>query len=258
MSLVKAQKFETQHSQPVDPHTRSDGVRDSGSDSNALSGITAFWVFCVLASSMPAVAQNQVALVEEVNSNTAGVEFMDYVPVGKVIQLGPQDTIVLGYMTSCWREAITGGTVTVGVEQSEVQRGKVERRKVNCDGGKLALSEREAAQSAGMVFRDVRSNQRISAPKPQITLYGVSPIIEIRNGGTMVIERIDQPGERYEVLVANAPLVNGVFYDLARTGKSLVAGGIYRVKVDGRQLIFRIDPDAKPGESPIVGRLLRL
>ena len=85
----------------------------------------------------PALAQAPVALVEDVRGNTVGVEFMDYVSAGKVIKLRPQDSIVLGYLTSCWHETITGGIVTVGSEQSDVQGGKVARRKVKCDGGEL-------------------------------------------------------------------------------------------------------------------------
>jgi hypothetical protein len=213
---------------------------------------------CVLASAVSAAAQLPVALVEDVNSKTAGVEFMDYVPAGKIIRLGPQDSIVLEYMTSCWREAIAGGTVIVGAEQSEVQGGKVDRHKVDCDGGKLMLSAQQASQSAGMVFRDMRSAKQNSPPAPQITLYGLSPMIELKGGGLLVIERIDQPGERHELAIADQQLVNGAFYDLARADKVLVAGGTYRVRVGGRQLIFKIDPDAKPGASPVVGRLLRL
>jgi hypothetical protein len=77
-----------------------------------------------------------VAVVESVSGNPADVEFMDYVEVGKVIHLNPQDGIVLSYLKSCVREAITGGVVTVGVERSEVESGKVERDVVPCEAGK--------------------------------------------------------------------------------------------------------------------------
>src|SRR5260370_20433488 len=81
----------------------------------------------------------QVALVENVTGNPAGVEFMDYVETGKTIALGPRDTIVLSYMSSCVRETITGGTVTVGIDQSEGQGAKIARNKVPCDTGKMLL-----------------------------------------------------------------------------------------------------------------------
>src|SRR4051812_34484614 len=87
----------------------------------------------------PAFAQTPVAVVEDVSGKSAGVEFMDYVPAGKVIRLAPSDALVLSYMKSCWREEIHGGTVTVGPEQSDVKDGKVRRMKVECDGGKMQL-----------------------------------------------------------------------------------------------------------------------
>ena len=54
----------------------------------------------------PGAAQAPVAVVEEVQGTVTGVEFMDYVAPGKVIKLGPNGSVVLGYMKSCWRETI--------------------------------------------------------------------------------------------------------------------------------------------------------
>src|ERR1700730_8806019 len=62
-----------------------------------------------------------VALVEEVSGAPAGVEFMDYVETGKTIELGARGGIVLSYLNACVRETISGGTVTVGTGQSDVQ-----------------------------------------------------------------------------------------------------------------------------------------
>jgi hypothetical protein len=57
-------------------------------------------------------SSSPVAVIEDVRGNPAGLQVMDYVEPGKVIQLGSNDSIVLDYLTSCWRETITGGTVT--------------------------------------------------------------------------------------------------------------------------------------------------
>ena len=84
-------------------------------------------------------APRLVALVENLKGNPAGIEFMDYLESGKMIRLGPEDRIVLSYMTSCVRETISGGTITVGIDQSEVQSGKVERSKVQRDTGSARL-----------------------------------------------------------------------------------------------------------------------
>jgi hypothetical protein len=77
----------------------------------------------------------QVAVVEDVKSKTANVEFMDYVSAGKIIKLGTGERLVLGYLESCVREVITGGVVMVGAERSEVTLGEVQRTQVPCDGG---------------------------------------------------------------------------------------------------------------------------
>jgi hypothetical protein len=44
--------------------------------------------------------------------------------------------IVLSYKASCVRETITGGTVTVEIERSQVQSGEVERIVGRCGSGK--------------------------------------------------------------------------------------------------------------------------
>jgi hypothetical protein len=98
-----------------------------------------FMVIALMAVNLAAqafAASAQVALVEQVNGRVTGLELMDYVLLGQRIQFGPDDTLVLDYLRSCWRETITGGSMTAGAEQSEVQNGKIERHKVDCDGGK--------------------------------------------------------------------------------------------------------------------------
>jgi hypothetical protein len=205
----------------------------------------------------PTSARAQVALVEDVTSKTAGVESLDYVAAGKQIRLGKQDTLVLSYLKSCWRETISGGTVTVGAEQSDVQGGTIERQRVDCDGGQLVLTAQQASQSAGMVVRDLGA-PRAAVPEPQLTLFGASPLVEIRGGGVLFVERLDQPGERQNIDISKQQLLKGAFYDFARANKTLVPGGIYRASSGTRQIVFKIDPAAKPGATPIVGRLLRL
>ncbi|HEX9466738.1 MAG TPA: hypothetical protein VGB82_29405 [Alphaproteobacteria bacterium] len=206
--------------------------------------------------STSARAQAPVAVVEDVESKSAGVEFMDYVSAGKTIRLGPSDTLVLGYMQSCWRETIIGGTVTVGAEQSAVAGGKVRREHVSCDGGKIQLTAQQASKSGAVVFRAPPKPATASA-QPQLTLYGLSPVVDVKGGGHLVIERIDQPGERIDVTIADHQLFRGSFFDFAKDGKALSAGGIYRASVGASQIVFKVDPYAAPGEAPIVGRLLR-
>lgn len=210
----------------------------------------------LLVLAAPAFAQAPVAVVEDVASKTAGVEFMDYVAPGKVIKLASGDTIILGYLRSCWRETINGGTVTIGAAQSDVSGGTIERVRVECDGGRMELAAAQAKQSAAAVFRKVTTVR--SVPKPQFTIYGRSPVVEIKGGGKIIIERVDKvDGERFELTISPIVLVRGAFYDLLRAGKSLHPGGIYRATVADQLIIFEVDKTAKEGAAPINSRLLR-
>ena len=199
-----------------------------------------------------------VAVIEEITGTPAGVEFMDYVEAGKVIRLKAKDSVVLSYMKSCVRESITGGTIVVGAEHSEVDGGKVVRTTVKCDAGSTLLSARQANQFAGMVFRNAPPpGAAPPIPEPQFTLYGRSPMVELPGPATLVIERLDKAGERHVLTIGKQQLLRGAFYDLAKAGKSLVAGGIYRASAGGQPVVFKIDADARPGAAPIIGRLLR-
>jgi hypothetical protein len=198
----------------------------------------------------------EVALVENVIGAPPGVELMDYVETGKTIQLAARDGIVLSYMTSCVRETITGGTVTVGVDQSDVQGGRVARSKVACDAGKMVLEGNKPGQFAGRIFRSAAAGK--PPAEPQLVLYGRSPLLELKAPGTLLIERLDQTSERYLVDVTSEHLQHGKFYDFAKWGRQLAAGGRYRISLDGQEVVFKIDPSAKPGNTLILGRLLRL
>ena len=200
------------------------------------------------------------ALVEDVTGTSAGVEFMDYVEPGKVIRLNPQDSIVLSYLYSCVRETITGGVITVGLEHSEVQSGKVERVSTACDAGRMILTAELASQSAAAVVRapEIKQGQSESPSSPQFTLYGLSPMVDAGRGeGSVEIMRVDKAGERYVLTIGTPRSLYGAYYDFAAEGKALAAGGVYRATFGGQSITFKIDPSAKPGKVPIVGRLVR-
>jgi len=202
-------------------------------------------LFCAV----PVLAQAPAALVREVHGIPAGVELMDYVAAGKVIRLGPQESIVLEYLKSCRRERIRGGVVTVGAEQSEVQGGEVVRRKVMCNGGRIALTPGQANQSAGTTVRGWDA-------KPALTLYGLFPVVEA-DGGTLTIVRVDREGEYH---AATVPMKHGTrrsFFDFATTKRALAAGGTYRATIGSRRILFVIDPNAAARDVPIISRLLR-
>jgi hypothetical protein len=205
-----------------------------------------------------ASAQAPVAIVEDIKSRSAGVEFMDYVEPGKRVPLQGGDTLTLGYLKSCWRESIVGGTVTVGPEQSDVRGGTVTRTKEQCDSGQMQLTPEQAKQSGAMAFRRVPKPGAAKAmEEPSLTLYGRMPVFELRQTGRLLIERLDQPGEAIAIDVQAPQLVRGAFFDLALSNRALAAGGVYRASQNGRQVAFKIAESAAPGATPLVGRLVR-
>ncbi len=75
----------------------------------------------------------------------------------------------------------------------------------------------------------------------------------------MTIQRIDQPGEKLTVEVAAQQLLHGAFRDLSKVGQALVVGGVYRASAGpGREVVVKVDTEAKPGQAPMVSCLLRL
>jgi hypothetical protein len=194
------------------------------------------------------------ALVEDVKSATADIEFMDYVGNGQVIKLEPRDVLVLSYLKSCEHETITGGTVVVGAQRSDVRDGQVVRDTVPCDGGKIRLSSQQASKSAASAFR-------LQSADIQPTLYARTPVVQLpkvlaSGERTLLIERIDRRGERHELKIDDAVAAAG-FYDLANIDVSLTRGAIYDASIGGHKMTFAIDAKAKSGPAPIVSRLLR-
>ena len=96
----------------------------------------------------------KVAMVESITGNISGIEVMDYLRTGQVIQLRSDQTIVLSYEASCVRDTITGGTVTVGIDRSQVLSGEVRRSGGPCDAPKMVLTSAPGEIAiAGRSFR---------------------------------------------------------------------------------------------------------
>jgi hypothetical protein len=92
-------------------------------------------------------------------------------------------------------------------------------------------------------------------------LYARAPVVQLpkvlaSQDRTLLIERTDRPGKRYELKIDDATAAAG-FYDLARSKVSLVRGAIYDASIGGRKMTFQIDAKAKSGPAPVVSRLLR-
>jgi hypothetical protein len=212
----------------------------------------------LLALASPAAAQSPVAVVEDIQGKVTGAEFMDYVTPKAVIKIGDGGSVILSYLKSCRRETISGaGTVVVGTEESAVHLAEVKAEKTNCDPNQANATTRETSGVAATVLRSVDNSKSASLPQPQLTLYGASPLVEAKGRGKLIIRRLDVPGERQEINLGGTQL-KGRFLDFASENVALVPGGLYAASFKSSQIVFRVDAQAKPGMTPIVGRLLRL
>lgn len=174
---------------------------------------------------------------------------MDYVEPGRVIVLPKKATLVLGYMQSCLRETISGGTVTVGRKQSQVRGGKIVVEQVECDGGRLRLTSKQGGKSAVLVLRVPPSGA--AAVGPTFRIYGASPVLLVPTAtARVIIKRLDQPSPDLTVVI------RARFVDLAATRQALAPGGVYRATAGDRSIVFSVDAFARPGPGPIIGRLI--
>lgn len=209
-----------------------------------------------LLAAVPCAAADPAAIVEDVQGSVAGLLAMDYLPAGKIIRLGPKTTLTLGYLRSCTEEVITGGMVTIGIEESRIDQGSVVRRKVECDGGRMRLTLQQSAQSGVVPFRGGLA----ALPPPDLVLYGTRPVLRLSHAGLVRIERLDIPEAVISVAAPDgaAQDAKAPSYDFAHHQKSLAAGGLYRASGPGGEIVFRIDPGARAADVPVIGRLVRL
>jgi hypothetical protein len=159
---------------------------------------------------------------------------------------------VLAYLSSCLRETITGGVVVVGSDESKTSLADINREKVLCNTAQAQLPP-GTASGGGMAFRN-RPHEQVPYT---LTVYALSPMIEVTEPGTLVIERLDKPGERYETKLSKGSLVKAKFHDLAGDKTVLKRGGVYAATLGARKVVFKVDELAE-GTGPVIGRLVRL
>ncbi|MET3839130.1 hypothetical protein [Bradyrhizobium sp. OAE829] len=209
----------------------------------------------LLTLACPAAADSPVAVVEDVKGKVTGAEFMDYVTARSVIKIADGGSVVLSYLKSCRRETISGaGTVVVGNEESIVDQAVLKAEKTNCDSNQANATTKDTSAVAATLLRSATAT---SLPAPQLTLYGASPFVQAKGRGTLVVRRLDLAGERHQIALGGTQL-KGKFVDFAGENVALVPGGLYAASFKSSEIVFRVDAQAQPGATPIVGRLLRL
>lgn len=211
-------------------------------------------VFLGLAFLCGATAQaagTVAAIVERASGTDGAVQQMELLEEGRVIELGAGGTVTIGYPSSCLRETITGGRITIGREKSDVENGRREVQKVDCDGGQMVRASNQSDDVAGAVFRKGRFETQ-PLPDPDWVLYGVSPVIRLSKTVQSVrIERLDKVEDTLEVPVS------GSWVDLEAQGIRLKPSAMYAISVGGRPYIIKVSPSAVPG-APMLSRLIVL
>ena len=191
-----------------------------------------------------------MAIVEEMEPARADVAFMDYLEAGRTIALGKQGRLVVGYLKSCLRETVSGGTVTIGTEKSKVTGGKISRERVECDGGHLLLTPEQSGKSAAIVFRKGNLSTGSGSLQPSLRIYSLQPILQVQfRPATVTIERLDRSQSLLTVKL------QGGVADLAAQKRALERGGLYRVTGGGVSRIVKIDDYAASGGS-LISRLI--
>jgi hypothetical protein len=213
-------------------------------------------LFALAGMTTAATAESPVAIVEEVQGKVTGAELMDYLSPRAVIKLGQDAAITLSYLNSCRRETISGiGTVIVGTEESSVHLADIRSETTPCDAAHAHATDRETSEAAATIVRSIASDNSSNAP--QATLYGASPLVEVKGRGELVVERLDATRDRQKFALDGKQL-KGRFFDFASVHKALVPGGTYLATFGKNKIVFRIDPFAKSGATPMAGRLLQM
>lgn len=204
---------------------------------------------------VPALASGPVAIVEDIAADHAGIGPFEYVDAGRIIDLGAAGRLVIGYLKSCVRETVTGGRVTVEAEKSRIEGGTVARERVECDGGRLQLSLRQAGKSAVLMLRRTPGAGGAEIVQAAFRIYSTSPFIRLTGAvaaGTadaVEIERLDRPADVLRLQTTGGTV------DLSARRTALRPGGLYRARAAGREVVFRVDRLARPG-GPILSRLV--
>jgi hypothetical protein len=189
----------------------------------------------LVAFAVPARAE-PVAVVEEA-AQVGEPKRLDLLSPGHIIELGRDGRIVLGYLKSCWQERIVGGRVVVEELRSRAE-GAVTRRLVDCD--------KTGQGTRGLVAEPATAH----LPKPDLIVFGLSPVVLLAPGAVLAVERLDRPAK---VAVPSAERV-----DFAALGIALAADGLYRFRAGEVSRVVRVDGFAEAGAAPLVGRLVIL
>jgi hypothetical protein len=200
-------------------------------------GIAA-WGGVLLAPVAAEAAGRRVAIIEEGAIASAKLQEFDLLDEGQELVLGPNEVVVIGYMSSCRRETITGGTVIIGAKESNVAGGKLAWEDVTCTEPQLSLTANESQQSGTLAFRPADSIKRIYTQTPM--LQGLEP-------GPLSVEIISVADKKS---LGKFKSDTGRI-DLADEKILLKPGKAYEVRLAESTVTLEVDVGAKAGGSTL-------
>lgn len=222
------------------------------------SPIAAFFACAVMAVlTGPAAAAEPAALLEDATPPLKDMGVMESLYPGQVLELQPGQTVILAYLTSCLRETLVGGRVTIGADRSTAAGGTLKSEPVTpCGTSRLALSSEQAATAGAIVLRGpgtAITPRPLPPPEAQQTqtLLTTAPAFMLSEPGTLTLQRTDKNEAPLRLDAARGSL------DFARSGVRLVRGATYRVEAGSKSATIRIDPVAVGGGA-LLARLVRL
>jgi hypothetical protein len=204
----------------------------------------------------PSRGGEPTALVES-ESGAAGVELMDYVYPGQVIDLGAKGSITLAHFESCVTETIRGGRVTVGEGHSEVSGGKLSAKETPCQGAKPIITA-EASEAGAAAKRFGKGG---GPAEREFILKSGQPVFKWEGPSGQATElAVYLDGRQSKLLWRQSTKARHLSYPAS--APKLEAGEAYRVEAtlpDGRKLaaLFSIDPGLEIADNP-ANRLVAL
>lgn len=206
------------------------------------------WLFSALSIAalggvilIPATAEaagRRVAIIEEGAIASAQLQEFDLLDEGQEFVLGANEIVVIGYMSSCMRETIAGGMVTIGAKQSEVTGGKVAREEVTCTEPQLSLTAAESQQGATIAFRPADAFKRV---------YTQTPLLQGLEPGSLSVEIISVADNKS---LGSFQSDTGRI-DLADEKILLSPGKTYEVRLADSTVTLEVDVGAKAGGSTL-------
>lgn len=197
-------------------------------------------------------AQDLTAIVESIDPARDDVRAFDLLAQGTVIELQQGDTLMLGYMSSCMHEEITGGRVIIGADQSTVDGGSVKRDAVSCNGSIDPDSAAGANEAAVVAIRGMgAANAEGVRVVPALQPVFVLPEGAVPADPSLVIQRIDREESAIRVTLFGRTL------DLRQTGMKLTPGGLYSAICGDYKVAFKIADNAGVTKVVTLQRVVR-